>query len=80
MKDKRLTSPDGVLPRRGFLYELILEIMDPKAYLAYVRTILHLEAEQVATKAKADLASRRFLRTVDQVTTQIEKGEFSDED
>ena len=65
---------------RGFLYELFLEIFSPKAYRTYVQTKLMLEAEQAAALAKASLASRIFLRTIEEANHLITKGENQNED
>lgn len=65
---------------RGFLFELLLELFSPKAYRAYVQTKLILEAEQAAALAKASLASRIFLKTIEEVNHQITKGENQNED
>ena len=71
--------PKQEQPWRGFIYELLLEILDPKAYRAFVQSKLILEAEQAAAIAKAELASTIFLKNVDQINNKITKGEYEDE-
>ena len=75
-----MTSSDGLVPRRGFLYEILLEVVNPPAYRAYVRSKLLFEADNLAAKAKAILVSKSFLRTIDQVSNQFMKGDVNDED
>ena len=81
-KEKKLCKDKGSneISRRGFLYELLMEIENPRAYRAYVRSLLHMEAEQVTAKAKAALASKSFMRKIDRVSNQLMKGALDDED
>jgi len=75
-----LRDDEMEISERGFLFELLLEISNPKAYRSYVQTKLMLEAEQAAAIAKASLASKLFLKKIEDVIHQMTKGENQNED